>query len=92
MLRHRWAADRLWEGIIGGNDEPWRAGLDVLAAPPLEWAKFAPGRTEHANKLRRLAENARRNKAADLAGRATAYGEMLATCAACHTAAPAKAP
>lgn len=91
MLRHRWAADRMWEGMIGGADEPWRAGLEVLAAPPLAWSAFAPGRAAYAKQLRVLAENARRNPRLELEGRATAYGEMLATCAACHTA-PAKRP
>ena len=32
----RWAADRMWEGIVGGEDAPWIAGLDVLAATPLD--------------------------------------------------------
>lgn len=88
MARHRWASDRLWEGIMGGADDPWRAGLDVLAAPALEWATFAPGRADHATKLRRLAISARKTKRLGLEARAAAYGEMLATCAACHTATP----
>jgi len=86
MLRHRWAADRMWEGIIGGVDDPWRAGLDVLAVRSLDWTAIAPGRVEHAKRLQRLAVNARVNRMLGLEGRATAYGEMLATCAACHTA------
>lgn len=92
MRRHRWAADRLWEGIVGGAEEPWRAGLDVLAAPPLQWAKLAPGRAAHASKLRQLAANALSNPRLDLDARANAYGELLATCAACHTAAEPPRP
>lgn len=82
MLRHRWAADRLWEGIVGGADEPWRAGLDVLAAKPLDWA---PDRAVHARKLQRLALDARKQKVSSVENRTAAYGEMLATCASCHT-------
>ncbi len=92
MARHRWAADRLWEGIVGGADEPWRAGLDVLAAAPFDWGDRAKERATLARDLQRLAATARKRKVADtLDNRATSYGEMLSTCAACHTL-PAGAP
>ena len=91
MLRHRWAADRIWEGIIGGDPEPWRAGLDVLAAAPLDWGPSSSDRAVHARTLQRLASQARANKLATTEARATAYGEILSTCAACHTGAPAAA-
>ena len=29
--RHRWAAARVWDGIVGGSDMQWRAGLGVFA-------------------------------------------------------------
>lgn len=85
MLRHRWAADRLWEGIVGGADEPWRAGLDVLAAKPLDWGPPSSDRAIHARKLQTLALDARKQKIASVENRTTAYGEMLVTCASCHT-------
>jgi len=85
MLRHRWAADRLWEGIVGGADEPWQAGLDVLAAKPLDWGPSTSDRAIHARNLQRLALEARRTKASTVDSRTTAYGEMLVTCASCHT-------
>jgi cytochrome c553 len=88
MLRHRWAADRMWEGIMGGADEPWRAGLDVLAAAPLDWGPASADRTAHARNLQRLASQARAQKHATTEARATAYGEILTTCAGCHTAKP----
>jgi cytochrome c553 len=88
MLRHRWAADRLWEGIVGGADEPWRAGLDVLAATPLDWKEIAPSRAPFGRELQRLADQARRRKPGDASSdHATAYGEILTTCAGCHAAA-----
>lgn len=86
MARHRWAADRMWEGIVVGADEPWRAGLDVLAAAPLDWKEISPKRARFGRELERQAEQARRRKPNDsLTDRATAYGEILATCAGCHT-------
>lgn len=90
MARHRWAADRLWEGIVGGADEPWRAGLDVLAAAPFDWGDRSKARVSLSRDLQRLAATARKRKLADtLDTRATSYGEMLSTCAACHTLPPA---
>ena len=90
MARHRWAADRLWEGIVIGADEPWRAGLDVLAAAPFDWGDRARQRATLARDLQRLADTARK-LGPSLDTRATSYGELLATCAACHTLGPAPA-
>ena len=86
MIRHQWAADRLWEGIVGGANPPWRAGLDVLAATPVP---FSPG-TDAPALAAQLQERARSALAKYIDGsetldeRARLYGEMLATCAACH--------
>ncbi len=82
MLRHQWAAARLWEGIIGAAEEPWRAGLDVLAVAPLGEDQIGP-RRDLAKQLQRLAIDARRKKGG--ADERT-YGEILGTCAACHIA------
>jgi len=87
MARHRWAADRMWEGIVGGEDAPWVAGLDVLAATPLDWSS-SPERAGYARTLQRLASQARKQKAATIATRTTAYGEILVTCASCHSSKP----
>jgi len=86
MLRHRWAADRLWEGVVGATDEPWRAGLDIIAASPLDASQLGAERMPFARQLQRQADQARRSKSTRPSERAAAYGEMLATCAACHTA------
>lgn len=83
MARHRWAADRLWEAVIGGDDDAWRTGLDVLAAAPID---FGPERKARAQTLQRQASEAR--LVDGLHDRASAYGELLVTCAGCHTAAP----
>jgi hypothetical protein len=84
MARHRWAADRLWEAVVGDADDAWREGLDVLAtAPPLplEGERGRLGR-----ELRRLAQGALKLKPPldEPARRAALYGDILVTCAACH--------
>jgi len=80
MARHRWAADRLWEAVVGDADDAWRAGLDLLAAAPLE---LGADRAPLARELQRLASTARgaRRPVVDRAG---TYGEILVTCAGCH--------
>jgi len=89
MLRHRWAADRMWEGIVGAADEPWTAALEVLAARPLTFGDPTAARAITAKRLQRLASDARAKRGLDAtAARATVYGEILATCAGCHAAAP----
>lgn len=81
--RQRWAADRMAEGFIGAATGSWRAGIEVFAATELS----AP--IDHAGRrLQVLARDALDDLARDtLADRARTYGELLATCGGCHTAA-----
>jgi len=91
MARHLWAADRMWEGIIGDADDSWRAGLDVLAATPLPWSTVDADRASLGKQLQKLADDARKTgRTADRTERARAYGEILVTCAACHGVKPTK--
>jgi mono/diheme cytochrome c family protein len=84
--RHRWSADRLWEGIVSGEDPPWRSGLYVIAGTPMPGA--GPyGAPEIAAQLEELARTQLLLlKCENLFERGLAYGEMLTTCAACHRA------
>ncbi|HEY5934859.1 MAG TPA: hypothetical protein VIU61_09495 [Kofleriaceae bacterium] len=82
MQRHRWAADRLWEGVIGNADKSWIAGLDLLAAAPLDQPA---NRAAYARQLQRIASQARQPNPGPLTDRATTYGELLVVCARCHT-------
>ena len=90
MARHRWAADRLWEGVVAADDVPWNAGLEVLSATPLRWPELGE-RLSLARSLQRLADQARQRSATDSnAERARSYGEMLVVCTTCHTAKAAR--
>lgn len=77
MARHRWAADRLWEAVVGNSEPAWQAGLDVLAATPLDQPA---DRIAIARKLQGQAIGAR----AKTVDRSAQYGEMLVTCSSCH--------
>ncbi len=87
MARHLWAADRLWEGMVGTADDSWSAGLAILAKPPLAASELGEVRARLARQLQRLALAAQRIKSGDQA-RATTYAQLLTTCTACHTAVP----
>lgn len=82
MVRHRWAADRIWEGVIGNEETAWNQGLTVLATTPID----APNdRAGIGRKLRQLADQARKPGPGRMTDRATTYGEILELCASCHT-------
>jgi len=88
MTRHLWATDRLWEGIVGGDQESWQAGLDILAASPTPEMQPTPQRAKLARRIQQLAAGARQGNRTDApADRATRYGEILVTCASCHASA-----
>lgn len=84
MARHQWAADRLWEGIVGDSDAHWRAGLYVLATSPLPHTTTkAP---DIAVRMQQLARKALDEPPPTLDARAEVYGDLLVTCAGCHSA------
>jgi hypothetical protein len=83
MQRHRWAADRLWEGVVLGDDRRWRQGLEVLAAQPVAMPKGE----RLAQRLQAMAIDSLgqlEQRSDSYESRAHAYGEMLVTCSTCH--------
>jgi cytochrome c553 len=85
MAQHEWAIARVREGIVGAADDPWRAGLDVLAQTPLPWSDATADRVALARRLHDVAGRARTRSGSDSwSERSVAYGELLVTCAACH--------
>ena len=88
MMRHRWAADRLWEGLVGPSDALWQAGAALLRDAPLftdalthDVAQYEPV-TKLAWEVHEIGALA--NTAREQSRRAELYGELLATCATCH--------
>jgi len=87
MKRHEWAAERLWEGIVGPSDQLWRSGAETLFAARLD-VDVAAKRGDAtevkaaAARLHALADEARRTN--DTPERAKLYGDLLSTCAGCH--------
>jgi len=83
MARHQWAADRLWEGVVLGDERRWRQGLEVLAMRPVAMPK-GDGLARRLQAQAIDALGAFEQRSDTYATRAQAYGEMLVTCAACH--------
>jgi hypothetical protein len=82
MKAHQQATDAMWLGLITANATAFDAGLTVLSEAPTwdprsEKPKFAVLQT-------RLYNTARRAGARSTGDRAALYGDVLATCAACH--------
>jgi cytochrome c556 len=88
MLRHQWAADRLWEALVGPSDESWRAGAETLRDAPLYTDELTKDLAQY-EAVTRLAWTvhdigARAPSVRDLPERASLYADLLATCATCH--------
>lgn len=82
---HRWAIDRLWDGMIGASDSPWQLGLAALAEIPAPDA-ISGDRLMLAQHLQSLARDQLGAADSDVESRGAAYGEMLASCTSCHVA------
>ena len=74
--RHAWAVERLREGVVGPDRDRWRAGLEILAAEPGLDARWV-----ETSRMQALARGALADPSCDPA---IVYGDLLATCAACH--------
>lgn len=84
MVRHAWAVDRMWEGLIGPAEARWAAGIDALATGIDLQPGAGPDSRELARKAAEMASSAR--EARDWGTRTELYGRLLSTCAACHAA------
>jgi len=88
MQLHYWAADRMWDGLIGPSDSSWAAGALALSDVPqfqhgIHVAAADSADVEAlAQRLHQLAVRAQ--LAASRLAREEVYGEFLETCASCH--------
>jgi len=88
MIRHLWAADRMWEGLVGPSDESWIAGATAMAETQPELARVfraSTGGTGSESFLSEVNTLARAGvSATGQAERGKIYGELLNTCNRCH--------
>ena len=88
MIRHLWAVDRMWEGLVGPSEDSWMAGAQALSQ---EWdgtedliRRSASPEQARAflTRLNRLAGSA--VSATTQEARAAVYGDVLKSCVGCH--------
>lgn len=90
MVQHRWAADRMWEGIIAPSDAAWSAGAEVLASTELtledigDKLVMTPEIEGWLQQIRKDGSAAATSESAE--ARQELYGSFLAGCASCHSA------
>lgn len=86
MRQHRWAAARMWEGLVGPSEPRWTRGTTMFVilpdCPEDTGATEGPDRCHEARALARRAHVVEASE-----GRISLYGRLLTTCADCHTAA-----
>lgn len=94
MAGHQWAAARMWEGLIGPASDRWLEGAKVLKQAPLTIVAQASakelGDPSDSNNLQDDVARARlfatrALEARDQDARAEIFGQLLATCAHCHS-------
>lgn len=89
MQRHAWAAQQLWDGLIIPSDERWQQGANVLASSKLEPSTLfhdeylADVGAERVHGLQEATKSVAH--AASWEDRAEAYGDLLNSCATCHS-------
>jgi cytochrome c553 len=92
MQRHQWAADRLWEGLIGPSDTAWNRGTDMLVDVPLHPADVMDETTNDtdadvidkiAHRVHLLGGQGTNVRTPD--ARSKLYAELLGLCADCHS-------
>jgi hypothetical protein len=91
MQRHQWAADRLWEGLIGPSDAAWSRGTNMLVDVPLRpnYATDESLNDEDSDEIDRVAHSVHvlgghGLNAKTLDARSELFSELLVLCADCH--------
>lgn len=87
MRRHKWAAERLWEGIYAPSDAAWTAGAKALEFDPFAGDTLAKGGVHAraaASEFNTIARSLPEAKTGEARG--AKYAKLLSTCAPCHEA------
>jgi cytochrome c553 len=87
MERHQWAADRMWEGLIGPSKMAWSRGANLLFESPVkpnELSKHGGGEAAvgMSRRIHQLAANATAVSTPE--EQAEIYAEFIANCGSCH--------
>jgi mono/diheme cytochrome c family protein len=88
MSRHVWAAERMWEGLVGPEDYAWTSGAAALKEGwlnPRDVVSDAGDRERVRDLVRQVYTlGVQADRATTPEDRARIYGEFLTTCIDCH--------
>ena len=85
MQGHRWAVDRMWEGLVGPSSDRWIRGSTMFVVLPGCDETTAASDDARRPLCERTQSLARRGHVArSLQARGAIYGRLLTTCAECH--------
>lgn len=88
MQRHRWALDRMWEGLVTPSNALWTSGVTALVDHPIDASTLAVREDQPSIPANLDAwihsTGAEALLSTDLRQRGQVYGGLLATCAECH--------
>lgn len=90
MLRHAWAAARMWEGLIVPSDERWLQGASLIAEESPVHTQGSATLSILSKELHALGKMAAR--ATTQEERSRIYGSYISRCAGCHSAARSLLP
>jgi cytochrome c553 len=87
MARHRWAADRMWEGLVVPSDSAWERAIVMLGEGGVGEHEMpeAMRRSPRALELRKQVHALAGEDAPTAGHRAELYATLLVACAECHT-------
>jgi cytochrome c553 len=88
MLAHKEAIDYLYRGLVAPSDALWKKGSELLKGAPLtkEDLPDDPALTDEIRKYETTVHQYARVAATDKTmARANVYGELIASCASCHS-------
>ncbi|MGD8322427.1 MAG: hypothetical protein PVJ02_18385 [Gemmatimonadota bacterium] len=84
MMRHDWAMERMWEGLVGPSDRLWEMGATALTADPIFVGGDERGGQEAMQLAREVHDLGATARTQEPEHRAGIYGRLLTTCARCH--------
>jgi cytochrome c553 len=84
MAGHQWGVARMWEGLIGPNEERWLSGARVLQRAPLMYIANGESLAISDDVLIVRMISSRAVLVRSSQERAALFGRLLGTCARCH--------
>jgi cytochrome c553 len=85
MREHQAAVDLMYRGLAAPSDENWKKGAEMLAAVPLTDKELGEEGENAAAAEARVHELAKLAIAADGSTRIQVFGNLVSTCAGCHS-------